>query len=373
MRIGLLLPTILASNRYSKDRIFAPKYVAVELANGLVEAGQEVYFYTSSDVISKAKIIAGDKHLTNKPPFYYQFRYRKPAEQKYTTIEIIKRDFEYHLLTLAYKDALSGKLDIIHNYHDFGAHYFNEVTGFPTLYTIHDPLPNDKNTIEYLRYSKFRHHNYISISDSQRKGAIKLNFVATIHHGLNLSNYEFNDKPKNHLIYFGRVLEDKGVDTAIDVAIQLGISLYIATSRSPANREVGYFEEKIIPRIDGKRVILVGYLKEKDKSDFIKSAKAFIFPLRWDEPFGLTVIEAMACGTPVIAYNRGSMSELIKDGITGFLVNPDDGIEGLKKAVQRIDEIDRKKCRAWIEEHFTIKRVVQKHLEVYQKFIRKQS
>lgn len=384
MRIGLLLPSIYGANRYLKGRIFAPLTPAVALADKLVEKGHSVFFYGSRDIQTKAEIISGDWELTDSDPFYYLFRYRDPQEQKYSTLEIIKRDFEYDLTMRAYDDAVNKKkLDIIHAYHDFGAHYFNELTQFPTVYTLHDPVPQAKDTIEYRRLSKFMHHNYVSISNSQRKGVIDLNFVDTIYHGLNLRDYELDNSPEERLIYFGRVLEDKGVDTAIKVAINLEIPLHIATSATRANKSEDYYNKKIAPCIDGKNVVLCGFLEGKEKSDFIKKGKAFIFPLQWEEPFGLTIIESMACGTPVIAYNRGSVSELVRDGVTGFVIEPEDsaneskwtikkkGIEGLVEAIKRIGEIDRVACRKHVEENFTVEKMIENYEKVYKKILNK--
>ncbi len=384
MRIGILLPSIFTANQYLKGRIFAPLYPALDLANNLVDRGHEVFFYCSKDVKTKAQIIGGDEELIKKTPFYYLFRNREALEQKYSAIEIMKRDFEYDLTLKAYDDAINKKsLDIIHSYHDFGAHYFDELTKFPTAYTLHDPMPKTKDTVEYFRLSKFKHHNYVSISNFQRNGIMKINFVATVYHGLKLENFEFDNDPENQLIYFGRVLEDKGTDTAVEVALKMGIPLHIATSTIRANRNEDFYEKKITPFIDGKKVILAGFMDGKNRSDFIKKGKAFIFPLRWDEPFGLTMIEAMACGTPVIAYNRGSVPEIVRDGLTGFIVDPDDedrpgkggwvikkqGIEGLVEAVKRIGEIDRKACRKHVEENFTVEKMTDGYEKVYTEII----
>lgn len=381
MRIGILLPSIFTAAQYLKGRIFAPLYPALDLANTLVDRGHEVFFYSSADVQTKAYVVGGDKELIKKTPFYYLFRYREALEQKYSAIEIMKRDFEYALTTRTYKDALSGKLDVVHSYHDFGAHYFDELTKFPTIYTLHDPMPKTKDTIEYFRLSKFKNHNYVSISNSQRNGVIKINFVATVYHGINLKDYEFNDKPENHLIYFGRILEDKGTDLAIQAALSLKIPIHIATSNIRANRSGEFYDTKIAPQIDGKNVILEGFLAGRLKSDFINKGKAFLFPLRWDEPFGLTMIEAMACGTPIIAYNRGSVSEILRDGLTGFIIEPEDsaldskwiikkkGMAGLKEAVGRIGEIDRRACRKHVEDNFTVEKMVDGYEKVYKKIL----
>lgn len=383
MRIGILLPTIFTSKRYGAGRIFAPGDLAVALADGLVAKGHEVRLYTSKDVVSKAQVVAGEANLTDRELSYYQFRYRDEAEKKYTTTEIVKRDFEYSLTLKAYEDAKKGELDLIHSFHDFGAHYFNELIGFPTLYTLHDPLPQSEDTIEFYRFSRFAEHNYISISNSQRRGAVALNFVATIYHGLDLSAYEFQPKPEGHLVHFGRVMADKGTDVAIAAAQKAGVPLIIATSEIRANRSQEFFDAKITPFVDDETVKLVGFMEGKEKSAYIGSGKAFLFPLAWEEPFGMVMIEAMACGTPVIAYNRGSVSEVVQDGLTGFIVDPDgedrpgrsnwiikeQGIAGLVAAVARIGEIDRASCRRRVEERFTNERMVSDYEKVYQSIL----
>ena len=384
MKIGILVPSIYATRKYGEGRIFAPLPLAVGLADGLVTLGHDVVFYSDSSVRTKARLISGDSDLVDHDPYYYQFRYREAAEQKFAAFEILKRDYEYDLTLKAYKDARDGTLDIIHSYHDFGAHYFHELTKFPTVYTIHDPLPQASTTLEYFRYHRFSHHNYISISDSQRQSILSMNFVATIYHGLDTGDYEVDLHPDNHLIYFGRVMEDKGADIAIEVAKIVGIPLHVATSSIRGNQSQEFYDTKITPHIDGTSVVLSGYLAGKEKSDFIKKGKAFILPLRWEEPFGMVMIEAMACGTPVVAYNRGSAAEIVKDGITGFIVDPDEkgewrnkgswvikktGIEGLVEAVKRICEIDRDACRKRVEEYFTLSRMVKDHETAYKKIL----
>lgn len=371
MRIGILLPTILASNKYSKDRIFAPKYPAVDLANGLVEKGHEVFLYTSDDVETKAKVVFGDERIVDKDLRYFQFRYRSEEERKYSENEIIKRDFEYYLTLKAYKDAQDGKLDIIHSYHDFGAHYFNDLTKFPTVYTLHDPLPQTDDTIEFLRYDKFKHHNYISISNKQRESILDLNFIDTIYHGIRIDEYDLNLHPENKYIYFGRVIADKGPDLALQISRDMGVHMDIATTNSEYNTDKGYFAEQIQPYIDEGSARLVGYMQGKEKSKFIGSGKAYILPLRWDEPFGLTIIESMACGTPVVAFSKGSVPELVVDGKTGFVVDPNEGVDGITEALKKIPQIDRNECRRHVENNFTVNHMVDNYINAYNKVLNK--
>ena len=402
MNIGILLPSIYASKRYGEGRIFAPLPLAVALADELVTRGHEVLFYSAAEVQTKATLIAGNSDLVATDPYYFQFRYREGDEQKYTAFEILKRDFEYDLTERAYQDAREGKIDIIHSYHDFGAHYFNELTGFPTVYTLHDLLPQLRDTLEYFRYDRFKHHEYISISNAQRTSVVPMHFAATIYHGVRLEEYDFHGSSDNHFIHFGRVMEDKGTDIAIAAAKAVGMPLHIATSNIRGNRSALFYDTKIAPAIDGTSVTLAGYLSGKEKSDFIGNGKAFLLPLHWEEPFGLVMIEAMACGTPVIAYNRGSVAEIVKDGVTGFIIEPEEedikldrkrfnllasgkkvkpflgghswiikkrGIEGMIEAMKRIGEIDRTACRRHVEEHFIVEKMVEGYERVYQKIL----
>lgn len=368
MRIGILIPHIYTSDVY-KNRIFAPLFIGIQLADGLVNHGHEVFLYTSGDVKTKASIVPGPKRVSDEDLMYYQFRNRSETDRKTLALEGRKRVFENYLTLKVYEDYKNGKLDVIHSFHDFDAHYFNELTSYPTVYTLHDPLPQVANTLEFVRFEMFQNHNYISISNSQRKSIVPLNFVETIYHGIDLSEYELDNNPEDYIIYFGRLIKDKGVDVAMQLALQTNTTLKIATSPDPTNRDNKYFESKLAPFIDGDKIQVLDYLTSRLKSDFIKKAKAFVFPLQWDEPFGLTVIESMACGTPVIAFDRGSISELVVDGKTGFIVPPEEGIEGLKNALGKIDSINREDCRKHVVENFSLEGMVRNYEKVYEKLL----
>ena len=369
MRIGFLMPSIFMAKKFSKDRIFAPGDLARQLVNGLVDCGHEVFFYTAADVESYGKVIAGDKDLLEKELNYYLFRNRSVEEKTYTTSEIRKRDYEYALTLRAYKDAKEGKIDIIHSFHDFGAHYFNELTKFPTVYTLHDPMP-PADSLEYYRLKRFSHHNYISISDRQRVG-MDLHFVATIHHGIDISSFAQGRGKGKYLLYFGRILKDKAPHEVIRIGKKLGIPVKIASSQNSANRDREYYETQIKPFIDGRMVSEVGFLEGQEKAKLIGDALAFVFPLQWEEPFGLVLIESMACGTPVVAYNRGSVSELVIDGSTGYVIDKNNE-EGLEAAVEKIRDLStddynrmRQKCREHVQNHFITEKMVEAHIKVY--------
>lgn len=390
MRIGLLLPSVFTSHNYGDGMIFAPLPLAIDLANGLVKRGHEVLFYASSDVKTQATIIPGNSLLLDKTTIYKNEKIRDDPAERARVFTIVKRDFENKLTMEAYSDAVNGKIDIIHSFHDVAANYFNEVTKIPTVYTLHDPLPQKEGTIKYERMKMFQHHNYVSISLNQRKSILPLHFVANIYHGLDLANYPFSETPQEHLVSLGRLIPEKGVALAIQVALSCCVSLHNASSTAVLSRDEEYAREHINPYINGQNIVQQGYLRQPEKAAFLGDGKALIFPMQWEEPFGLTMIEAMAVGTPVLVFARGSSPEIVVDGETGFLVNPSDedirgdfiikktGKEGMKEAVERLYGLSpeeytkmRYASRKRVEDHFTAEQMVDNYEVLYQKILNK--
>lgn len=388
MRIGLLSPSIYMSPSRYGDMIFAPRELGVSLADGLVARGHDVYFFTSGDVKTHATLISGDMRLVEKNFVESKVAHAQGERAKWASFYTVKRNYELDLTTRCYTMAKEGKLDIIHSYHDTMAHFFEELTGFPTVYTLHDPLPQRETALMYWLLSRFRSHRYVSISNAYRQSdPIGLTFIETIYHGLDITHYPYKETPKEYLAFMGRMVPEKGLDQAIDVARETATPLYVATSSMEENKNIAHYKDIIEPKLaETGLVSFTGFMNGQDKSDFFGDARALLFPIRWDEPFGMVMIEAMACGTPVIAYNRGSVPEIVRDGITGFIVEPEDkgdggdggedqipwvikkrGIEGLAEAVARIGEIDRASCRRHVEEHFTIEKMVIAYEAVYRK------
>lgn len=384
MRIGLLSPSIYMSTTKYKDMIFAPRELVILLANGLVKRGHEVYLFTSPDIKTDAKIVAGDERLI-KDSYIEEKMSSHPSERfKWASFYNLKRNYEIDLTQRCYKMALKGKLDIIHSYHDTLAHFFDELIGFPTVYTLHDPLPTNKNSLIYWLLDKYTNQNYVSISNSFRQHpSLRLNFIQTVYHGLDLENYKQSLNKGEYLAFMGRMAPEKGLDSAITVAKEAKIPLKIATSTVSANANVPYYKDIIEPIMHDSLVTFTGFMDKDAKCEFLGEAIGLIFPLQWEEPFGMVMIEAMACGTPVIAYNRGSVPEIVRDGVTGFIIDSDDedrsgkgswiikkqGVEGLIEAVKRIGEIDRKACREHVEENFTVEKMVEGYEKVYRKIL----
>jgi len=204
--------------------------------------------------------------------------------------------------------------------------------------------------------------SYVSISDADRSP--ELDYIKTIHHGINLNQFDFQPDPDDYLLFFGRIHPDKGTKEAIEIARACNRKLIIAG----IIQDEAYYKQYIVPYLDNNNVVFVGSAGPIQRNLLLGKAVALLHLINFEEPFGLSVIESMACGTPVIAFNRGSMPELIEKGKNGFLVDTvDDAIE----VVGQIKNIDRKYCRRYIEQHFTVNQMAEKYIQVYEKILSK--
>lgn len=331
--------------------IYAPRELAMWLADGLVDRGHDVTFATSPDVPTKATILAGDEaYLTLLPS--------EPTHEHY----LIKRDYELDLIARAFKKA--DEFDVVHVYAVAMAHYFQDFVKKPVVYTLHDPQP-EVGSLSYALFKKFSDHQYITISEVQRKSHVLLSRATTVYHGIDVSKYLFHPEGENRYVFMGRLVPEKGLGDAMKACVMQNSRLSVASNFPVAGDESAYYKTSVAPFIDDPNFEKVGMMNEKKKNDFLGRARALLFPVQWEEPFGMVMIEAMACGTPAIAYNRGSVSEIIKDGVNGFIVEPDKGVAGLVEAMGRIDKIDRTACRKYVEEHFSVKNMVEGHERVY--------
>ena len=204
--------------------------------------------------------------------------------------------------------------------------------------------------------------SYISISEADRSA--ELDYIKTIHHGIDLNQFDFQPDPDDYLLFFGRIHPDKGTKEAIEIAGACNKKLILAG----IIQDEAYYNQYIVPYLDDKNVIFIGSAEPVQRNQLLGKATALLHPINFEEPFGLSVIESMACGTPVIAFNRGSMPELIENGKNGFTVNTvDDAIE----AVGKIKNINRKYCRRYIEQHFTVNQMTEKYIQVYETVLNK--
>jgi len=251
----------------------------------------------------------------------------------------------------------ADEFDLIHNHYDFLPLSYSGYTHTPVVTTIHG-FSSPSILPVYKAYNDSTY--YVAISEADK--CAELDYIATIHHGIDLRQFAFSDKAGDYLLFFGRIHPDKGVYDAIEAASQTGKRLVIAG----IVQDEDYFREKIEPRVDGTNVAYIGSVGPEKRQEILAGALAMLHLIHFDEPFGLSVVEAMACGTPVIAFGRGSMPELIVDGSNGFIV---DNMAAAVEAVGKVGALDRRACRDHVEKHFTSQRMAHEYVRVYHKIL----
>jgi glycosyltransferase involved in cell wall biosynthesis len=244
--------------------------------------------------------------------------------------------------------------DIIHNHFDYLPLTYSGLTTTPLVTTIHG-FSSPGILPVYEKYNSRSY--YVAISDADRSP--DLDYIKTIHHGIDIQLFDFQSTPDGYLLFFGRIHNDKGARQAIEIAQACGKKLILAG----IIQDQAYFDRYVAPHIDGDTVTYVGSVGPAARNRLLGKACVLLHPIQFDEPFGLAVIESMACGTPVIAFERGSMPELIENDKNGFLVNT---VEEAIDAVARIPEMDRVECRRHVERYFTVERMIENYLKVYQ-------
>lgn len=387
MKILLLAPNSFSSQKKFPKRIFAPRSFILNLYRGLTKKGHQVCLASAPDIKKDRFDVAGDKTLLYNDSIKVDRFLNRPSltnRDQYFSLFLRRQFYELDLVEKAIIFARKEKFDLIHTDHSV-VHFFEHSSPVPIVYTMHDRLPR-LNTMEYWLLGKYKDHKFISISLAQQQGSAKVNFVGNVYHGLDLKEYPFKSLCLGeYLAFIGRLVPEKGAHNAVKVAHALKLKLYVATE--VVYKESRYFKKEIAPFIKKKAVTSIGFL-EKGKVSFYQNARLLLFPIQWEEPFGLVMIEAMACGTPVVAYAKGSVPEVIIDGVTGFIVNSSEsdkrgdwtvkktGIEGLCEAVEKIysmPEEEYKKmrlaCRKRVEEKFTVEKMVDGYEKVYRRVL----
>jgi glycosyltransferase involved in cell wall biosynthesis len=253
------------------------------------------------------------------------------------------------------------EFDVIHSHLDYFAYPTLRLLGAPAVTTLHGRLDLPELAPLYGRYDEIP---VVSISDSQRSPLPAANYVATIHHGLPQNLLQAGPGGE-YLAFLGRISPEKAPDAAIRIAAQSGMPLKIAAKVDRVDQE--YFKSTIEPLLKGADVEFIGEIAEHQKSEFLGNAAALVFPIAWREPFGLVMIEAMACGTPVVAFNNGSVPEVLEDGVTGYIV---DGEREAVDALRHIRGLDRQRIRAEFDRRFTAQHMAQNYVKLYSRLIR---
>jgi len=369
MKIALVVPHIFMNQDILPDVIFSPGYLAIDLADGLNNLGHDVTLFSPGKVNTIVNNITADLSL-----FEIELKARGDNYidllKKHPLLFInLSRQVQAEIVAKAFKMANADEFDIVHIYtneEELGL-VFADLCNKPVVFTHHEPF----NFMAKYRsiMSKYKDRNFISISDSQRRSMpVGTNFIKTIYHGLKPDKFAPNLTPAgNYFAYFGRIIEPKGVHLAIQAAKAAGVELRIAGKHYTGYSKDKYWTDIIEPEINNGSIKYVGYIKNDDqKEEFLGNAKALLVPSTWEEPFGMVMIEAFACGTPVIGIKAGAIPEVIENDKTGVVVDNDDKvINNLAKAIKTIDLIDRKLCRETFEQKFTVERMCKEHLEAY--------
>ena len=270
----------------------------------------------------------------------------------------------YHLAALKEVYDRADEFDIIHSHLDYLTMPFAATTRVPTVMTLHGRIDRDEYRRAYEAFGGAERGaaaaNFVAISDSQRRFQPHLNWVATIHHGIDVQSFPYYPTPDNYLCFIGRIAPEKGPERAIRIAKRAGVPLKIAAKVGPGDR--AYFSEVIAPLLDDPMIEFLGELDEVRKRDLMGRARALLLPIDWPEPFGLVFIEALACGTPVLTSPHGSAPELLRDGVTAYFGNT---VEDLVEAVGRLPSIKRATCRREAQERFDASRMAMEYSSIY--------
>jgi glycosyltransferase involved in cell wall biosynthesis len=310
------------------------------LTEELVRQGHQVTLFATGDSVTAARLVPGAPSALRLDPSCHEM-------------------LPHHVKMLEQVFAEAEPLDLLHFHLDYVHYPLCRRQGRAHLTTLHGRL--DMPDLVPL-YREFDDIPVVSISDSQRTPLPWLNWQATIPHGLPEDLYSFEDTRGSYLAFLGRVSPEKGLDRAIEIAKRVDMPLRIAAKVDRVDKE--YFEQAIKPLLDHPLVEYLGEVDEAGKSQLLGQAYALLFPIDWPEPFGMVMIEAMACGTPVVAWNRGSVPEILEEGVSGFMV---EDVAGAVAAVERVGRLRRKGCREAFERRFTVRRMAQDYLAVYER------
>jgi glycosyltransferase involved in cell wall biosynthesis len=307
------------------------------LTEGLVERGIDVTLFATADSVTSATLAAVAPRGYSEDP----------------TLDA-KVWEAMHIASLFER---ADEFDVIHNSFDFLPLAFTRLVETPVVTTIHG-FASDATLPPYLAYAD--RVSYVAISEADRHPA--LDYVATIHHGIDINRFDFNREPDDYLLFFGRIHPDKGTAEAIALALATGIPLVIAG----IIQDQGYFDREVAPHVDDQSITYIGSVGPAERSRLLGGAIALLHLINFDEPFGFSVVESMACGTPVIASARGSMPEIVSNGVNGFLV---ESLDQATTAVASVAALDRRKVRGSVESRFTVERMVDGYIRVYQDLV----
>jgi len=310
------------------------------LTEELVRQGHAVTLFASGDSITNSHLIAGCP---------------RALRLENNSLDSLS----HHILMLEKIWQHANEFDIIHNHIDYLPFSMFKRVLTPAITTLHGRL--DFPDLQPL-YREFKEMGLVSISNSQRRPLPWANWQETVYHGLPMELYNPCLNPSDYLAFIGRISPEKGVDRAVEIALRSGRPLKIAAKIDKVDRE--YYHSKIVPLLKAPGIEFIGEISDSEKNAFLGNAAALLFPVDWPEPFGIALIEAMACATPAIAFDRGSVPEVVEDGVSGFIVQ---NIPEAVEAVAKIEKLNRATVRRTFESRFSANRMAQDYIRIYRK------
>ncbi|MFZ9595397.1 MAG: glycosyltransferase family 4 protein [Bdellovibrionia bacterium] len=337
MRVALLAPLF---ERVPPRYYGGTERVVYNLCRGLSAAQVDYTLYASADSLCQGRLVA----VVDEPLRLRSLPLGDPIASHFKMLAQVAREAEQY--------------DVIHNHHDYWMLPLTQMSSVPLVSTLHGRLDLPEIRAALLGYPK---GVYISISDAQRGPLPELPWLKTVYHGLVAEDFQFYPRPGEYLAFLGRISPEKRPEWAIEIARRSGVPLKIA-AKIEGEWGRSYYDTWVKPHVDGRFIEYVGEISEQQKAEFLGKALATVFPIDWPEPFGLVMVESLACGTPVLARPCGSVPEILKEGVTGFL---DLDVSKLAARVSEVGTLDRAACRQWVEQRFSLQRMTEDYLHVY--------
>jgi len=341
------------------DIIYAPINLALNISEGLMHRGHDMTLYAPSGT----RLSVPTEAAKLRPLVHDLQQFRELLSDVARMSHNLPGLWDQYMAKEMFERAKRGEYDLLHFHHpEIALPFASLYPEVPVVYTMHDPFaPWYREVMEM--YATPNQH-YISISNNQRADAPDLPYAATVYNGIDTDLFAFSEEHDGYLLFAGRIVPEKGVKEAIQVAQQTSQRLLIIGPTYPEHQD--YFDHHIKPQLN-ERILYLGFMEREHLIKYYQMAQTLLFPIQWEEPFGLSIVEAMACGTPVIALRRGSVSEIIKHGKTGFVV---DSLAEMAAAVGKIAKIKRSDCRAHVEKHFSVKQMVDGYAGAFEKILR---
>lgn len=359
MKIAMMVRSFMASP-VPNDIAYSPTSVAVSIAEGLSSRGHDVTFFgpEGTKLEQNVKVETNNvRPLVTTAQNLYELVASTDLFQDY-----IPSLYDQYMARDMFERAKAGEFDALVFHHPESAMGLASLyPKVPVLYVLHDYLDEKRRQAIEMHLSPNQH--FISISNSQRRDAPDFPYAGTIYNGIDTNLFSYSEEAEDYLLYAGRIVPDKGVKEAVQVALQTGRRLIITGQYTPVTQ--WYFDENIKPHLND-RILYLGQIDKTQLAKYYQKAAALLMPIRWEEPFGLTMAEAMSCGTPVIAFRRGSVPEVIEDGKTGFIV---ENTSEMVETIENIGKIKRRDCRHHVEKSFTITHMVAQYETVLHNII----